>query len=925
MSMKKMTIAFVVLTLLASLLPFTASAQEPVQCELEYTVQDGDWLGKIAEGYYGDLEDYVRILEANNAQSGDTYTDIADPNVIEPGWVLCIPSVEDLMTVLIEAAEDEIEAPRGLSPEQLANATYASQYTASGEVTLENGLYSEPAAPGSASEIKVRVTRHLAYGELNGTPSAAIVLLSDPGGSGSFYDLHVMVSRLGRPVNVASILLGDRVQIKFIAIADNLIHVNMITQGPDDPFCCPTQEVVQTYALEGGELKLVYTNLVSGLEITPSQIRLDTQGLPYAWQANVVAEQPYTTDLPPGPTGLPEHMQINFGVTDPADRQPGAPVIYIIPADKYRLLWEEEDNNAVSQTMDDIFATTVALPEPPPTDGLPVLPFEEIYGVNDVAVQLSRVVANENNASQNGYRFVGRFAQSPNPITSDGLPLYYIYQGFTNDGQYMVSFFYPVTSAALPTNAEVSEAFEETLSNNETETFIEEQAGALNTLSSTDFEPNLNTLDALVASLEIDGMVSSGLHGQMWGLIGRVESNGDQTPLTAIDSQNYTIVYNPDGTLNFQADCNSGSNGYTAEGGMVGQVAVQPGPLTLAECGPGSLSDEMIATVTAAAGDYKVHPGGNVLELIKPAGGGSLLFGTLGPVEAPPPEAQIRFWADDEVIKAGECTTLHWEVENVQAVWVYPQGQPYENYPMTGKESHQVCPETSTTYEMRVLLTDGNVELRQVTVNVEAVELPPAEISFSADQTVINQGECTNLRWQTANVKGVWVYPQGQPWDQYPVEGVGSQEVCPENTTTYEMRTQLPDDQIDLRQLTIQVQVEEEDPLQNTAWLVAILNSQPPLPDTELTLNFGGDGTANGNAGCNTFNTPYSVSGSRIAIGPISSTGKLCDEAIDAQERAYLSALQAAGSFSLEGNQLIIRDNAGLEILRLDRVEAVPL
>ncbi len=181
------------------------------------------------------------------------------------------------------------------------------------------------------------------------------------------------------------------------------------------------------------------------------------------------------------------------------------------------------------------------------------------------------------------------------------------------------------------------------------------------------------------------------------------------------------------------------------------------------------------------------------------------------------------------------------------------------------------------------------------------------------------------MRWQTANVKGVWVYPQGQPWDQYPVEGVGSQQVCPETTSTYEMRVQLPDDQIDLRQLTIQVQVEEQDPLQNTAWLVAILNSQPPLPGTELTLNFGGDGTANGNAGCNDFNSAYTVSGDRLVIGPLTATQRICGEEINAQEQAYLSALQAAGSFSLEGNQLIIRDNAGLEILRLGRVEAVPL
>ena len=218
MHVKKMTIALTVLTLLASLLPLTMSAQEPVRCELEYTVQDGDWLSKIAEGHYDDLAAYVRILEANNAQSDDAYTDIADPNLIEPDWVLCIPSVEDAMSALIAAVDASVEAPRGLSPEQLANATYSSQYTASGEVTLENGPCSESAAPGSASEIKVRVTRHLAYGELNGAPtsvgvpSAAIVLLSDPGGSGSFYDLHVMVNRPGKPVNIASTMMDHMLQ-----------------------------------------------------------------------------------------------------------------------------------------------------------------------------------------------------------------------------------------------------------------------------------------------------------------------------------------------------------------------------------------------------------------------------------------------------------------------------------------------------------------------------------------------------------------------------------------------------------------------------------------------------------------------------------------------------------------------------------------
>ena len=52
--------------------------------------------------------------------------------------------------------------------------------------------------------------------------------------------------------------------------------------------------------------------------IQPQQVSIDTQGLPYSWQANLVPETPYDASQPPGPMGLPEHIEINFGVTDPA-------------------------------------------------------------------------------------------------------------------------------------------------------------------------------------------------------------------------------------------------------------------------------------------------------------------------------------------------------------------------------------------------------------------------------------------------------------------------------------------------------------------------------------------------------------------------------------------------------------------------------
>lgn len=47
-----------------------------------YTVQEGDWLSKIATRAYGDMMAYERIAQANN---------IPNPDFIEPGMTLTIP------------------------------------------------------------------------------------------------------------------------------------------------------------------------------------------------------------------------------------------------------------------------------------------------------------------------------------------------------------------------------------------------------------------------------------------------------------------------------------------------------------------------------------------------------------------------------------------------------------------------------------------------------------------------------------------------------------------------------------------------------------------------------------------------------------------------------------------------------------------
>lgn len=62
--------------------PEPAPAPAPAPQPQQYTVQRGDSLWKIAERYYGNGAEYMKIARANN---------IANPDHIEPGWTLTIP------------------------------------------------------------------------------------------------------------------------------------------------------------------------------------------------------------------------------------------------------------------------------------------------------------------------------------------------------------------------------------------------------------------------------------------------------------------------------------------------------------------------------------------------------------------------------------------------------------------------------------------------------------------------------------------------------------------------------------------------------------------------------------------------------------------------------------------------------------------
>jgi len=100
-------------------------------------------------------------------------------------------------------------------------------------------------------------------------------------------------------------------------------------------------------------------------------------------------------------------------------------------------------------------------------------------------------------------------------------------------------------------------------------------------------------------------------------------------------------------------------------------------------------------------------------------------------------------------------------------------------------------------------------------------------------------------------------------------------------------------------------------PLPGTKWELVSLAGAAPVKGTSLTLFFGNDDKAGGDAGCNTYSGTYKVSGSSLTFGAMMSTMMACDPAIMNQEQAYLKALGDTKSYEATANQLTLKDGSG--------------
>ena len=171
-----------------------------------------------------------------------------------------------MFAVLVSAGH---AAPPAPTVEQLKNATYTGIYD--GPITLKDGAYEgEPSPPDSSLRPRAGLlpaTRVAGDLDGDGKAEAAVLVWRASGGSGVFTYLAVVADKGDTVANVATALIGDRVQVQALSIAGRRIVVDVVGHGPGEPMCCPTQKQRRTWEFTDTGLREASTQVLGPLTL----------------------------------------------------------------------------------------------------------------------------------------------------------------------------------------------------------------------------------------------------------------------------------------------------------------------------------------------------------------------------------------------------------------------------------------------------------------------------------------------------------------------------------------------------------------------------------------------------------------------------------------------------------------------------------
>lgn len=144
----------------------------------------------------------------------------------------------------------------------LGDALYTLPPLSTGEpdtVRLVDGEYLQRYDESAATVRRVTLSDFVARGKLDGNPSedAAVILIDQPGGSGTFYYLAALVRSGEGWESVTAVLLGDRIRIESLSVdsEDREVSVTFLTRAAGVAMAAePTVRQTRHYRAVAGSL-----------------------------------------------------------------------------------------------------------------------------------------------------------------------------------------------------------------------------------------------------------------------------------------------------------------------------------------------------------------------------------------------------------------------------------------------------------------------------------------------------------------------------------------------------------------------------------------------------------------------------------------------------------------------------------------------
>jgi len=137
------------------------------------------------------------------------------------------------------------------------NATYSIE---GDTIRLQDGRSEIATTPHSAITMKTAVYGKTVYGDLNGdgTEDAAILLIHDPGGSGTFFYVASALNLLGKFQGTNAVLLGDRITPRDLQIRNGVLITRYADRRPGEPMTAPPSVRTSQYLiLKGAQLESI--------------------------------------------------------------------------------------------------------------------------------------------------------------------------------------------------------------------------------------------------------------------------------------------------------------------------------------------------------------------------------------------------------------------------------------------------------------------------------------------------------------------------------------------------------------------------------------------------------------------------------------------------------------------------------------------